>query len=251
MFDRDDRERLTDLLYDYFDAQSDWLVGQYRGYLDNGLPAHRAMKRTRRDFFRLVADELDSKCTWSKVRNREVRSALEAIDGFVFIAVMNGLLNVATARILGTGSGFAGLLAVADDAIDAAREALEPEPELPSEKPTVIGQPRKIAPRVPVPDWMPSRMDEAEEAIEETGAAVEGGSAGVVKDRLTGMLATDRAILGDPRADDLMSEDFDPDPETDEKEREPLRRKLPGMPSGLLFGLGGMLDNLRGRGGDE
>jgi len=251
IFDKADREKLVDFLEDYFDEQSDWLAGQYRGYLDNGLPARRALKRTKRDFFRLVADELDTRATWSKVRRREVRDMLEAVDGFVFEGLLQGLLNLATARILGTGSGFAGLLAVADDAIDAAREALEPDPEPPSEKPTVIGQPRKIAPRVPVPDWMPSRMDEAEEAIEETGASVEGGSAGVVKDRLTGMLATDRAILGDPRADDLMSEAFDPDPETDEKEREPLRRKLPGMPSGLLFGLGGMIDNLRGRGGDE
>ncbi len=252
IFDKADREKLVDFLEDYFDQQSDWIAGQYRGYLDGGLPARRALRRTRRDFFRLVADELDTRAAWNKVRRREVRDMLEAVDGFVFEALLNGLMNLAAARILGTSSaGVAGLLAVADDAIDAAREALEPEPELPSEKPTVIGQPRKIAPRVPVPDWMPSRMDEAEEAIEETGAAVEGGSAAAVKDRLTGMLATDRAILGDPRADDLMSEAFDPDPETDEKEREPLRRKLPGMPSGLLFGLGGMIDNLRGRGGDE
>ena len=252
IFDKADREKLVDFLEDYFDAQSDWLAGQYRGYLDNGLPARRALRRTRRDFFRLVAEEMDSRAEWERVKRDEVRQILESVDGFVFEALLNGLMNLATARILGTGTGFAGLLAVADDAIDAAREALaEPEPELPSEKPTVIGQPRKISPRVPVPDWMPSRMDEAEEAIEETGAAVDGGSAGVVKDRLTGMLATDRAILGDPRADDLMSQDFDPDPETDEKEREPLRRKLPGMPSGLLFGLGGMIDNLRGRGGDE
>ena len=252
IFDKADREKLVDFLEDYFDAQSDWLAGQYRGYLDNGLPARRALRRTRRDFFRLVAEEMDSRAEWERVKRDEVRQILESVDGFVFEALLNGLMNLATARILGTGTGFAGLLAVADDAIDAAREALaEPDPELPSEKPTVIGQPRKIAPRVPVPDWMPSRMDEAEEAIEETGASVEGGSAGVVKDRLTGMLATDRAILGDPRADDLMSEAFDPDPETDEKEREPLRRKLPGMPSGLLFGLGGMIDNLRGRGGDE
>ncbi len=249
IFDKADREKLVDLLEDYFDSQSDWIVGQYRGYVDSGMPERRALRRTRKDFFRLVVDELDSRADWSRVKRAEVKQILESIDGFVFEALLTGLLNLVTARILGTGSGFAGLLAVADDAIDAAREALEPE--LPSEKPTVIGQPRKIAPRVPVPDWMPSRMDEAEEAIEETGAAVEGGSAAAVKDRLTGMLATDRAILGDPRADDLMSEAFDPDPETDEKEREPLRRKLPGMPSGLLFGLGGMIDNLRGRGGDE
>ena len=247
MFNREDKERLTDLLYDYFDAQSDWLAGQYRGYLDNGLPARRALKRTRRDFFRLVADELDSKATWSKVRNREVRAALEAIDGFVFNAVMNGLLNVATARILGTGTGFAGLLAVADDAIDAAREALaEPDPEPPSEKPTVIGTPRKISPRVPVPDWMPSRMDDIED-VEETGADVEGGSAAAVKDRLTDMLATDRAILGDPRAEELVvDEEFSDDPDTDEEE-EPLRRRLPSMP----FGLGGVLSSFRKSGGDE
>jgi len=248
MFNREDKERLTDLLYDYFDAQSDWLAGQYRGYLDNGLPARRALKRTRRDFFRLVADELDSKCTWSKVRNREVRAALEAIDGFVFNAVMNGLLNVATARILGTGTGFAGLLTVADDAIDAAREALaEPEPEPPSEQPTVISKPRKVAPKVPIPDWMPSRMDDIED-VEETGADVEGGSAAAVKDRLTDMLATDRAILGDPRAEELVvDEEFSDDPDTDEEE-EPLRRRLPSMP----FGLGGVLSSFRkGTGGDE
>tara|TARA_R110000851_G_scaffold77559_1_gene170849 strand:+ start:192 stop:950 length:759 start_codon:yes stop_codon:yes gene_type:complete len=251
MFNREDKERLTDLLYDYFDAQSDWLAGQYRGYLDNGLPARRALKRTRRDFFRLVADELDSKCTWSKVRNREVRASLEAIDGFVFNAVMNGLLNVATARILGTGTGFAGLLAVADDAIGAAREALEPDPEPPSEQPTVIGRPRTVEPVVPIPDWMPSRVDEAEEAIEETGAAVDGGSAAAVKDRLTDLLKTDRAVLGDPRAEDLMGPGFEPDPDTDEEE-EPLRRRLPSMPTGRLFGLGGVLSSFRkSSGGDE
>jgi len=247
IFDKADREKLVDFLEDYFDEQSDWLAGQYRGYLDNGLPARRALKRTKRDFFRLVADELDSRATWSKVRRREVRDMLEAVDGFVFEGLLQGLLNLATARILGTGGGFAALLTVADDAIDAAREALaEPEPELPSEKPTVIGTPRKISPRVPVPDWMPSRMDEAEEAIEETGSAVEGGSAGVVKDRLTDMLATDRAILGDPRADELVvDEEFSDDPDTDEEE--PLRRRLPSMP----FGLGGVLSSFRKTGGDE
>jgi len=247
IFDKADREKLVDFLEDYFDAQSDWLAGQYRGYLDNGLPARRALKRTKRDFFRLVADELDSRATWSKVRRREVRDMLEAVDGFVFEGLLQGLLNLATARILGTGGGFAALLTVADDAIDAAREALaEPEPELPSEKPTVISKPRKVAPKVPIPDWMPSRMDDIED-VEETGAAVEGGSAGVVKDRLTDMLATDRAILGDPRADDLLGgEDYEPDPDTDEEE-EPLRRRLPSMP----FGLGGVLSSFRKSGGDE
>jgi hypothetical protein len=251
IFDRDDREKLVDFLEDYFDEQSDWLAGQYRGYIDGGLPARRALKRTRRDFFRLVADELDTKATWSKVRRREVRDMLEAADGFVFEALLNGLMNLATARILGIGTGFAGLLAVADDAIGAAREALEPDPEPPSEKPTVIGKPRTVEPRVPIPDWMPSRVDEAEEAIEETGAAVDGGSAAAVKDRLTDLLKTDRAVLGDPRAEDLMGPDFEPDPDTDEEE-EPLRRRLPSMPTGRLFGLGGVLSSFRkSSGGDE
>ena len=248
IFDKADREQLVDFLEDYFDAQSDWLAGQYRGYLDNGLPARRALKRTKRDFFRLVADELDSRATWSKVRRREVRDMLEAADGFVFEALLQGLLNLATARILGTGGGFAALLTVADDAIDAAREALaEPDPEPPSEQPTVISKPRKVAPKVPIPDWMPSRMDDIED-VEETGADVEGGSAGVVKDRLADMLATDRAILGDPRAEELVvDEEFSDDPDTDEEE-EPLRRRLPSMP----FGLGGVLSSFRkGTGGDE
>ncbi len=103
LFDKADREKLVDFLEDYFDAQSDWLAGQYRGYLDNGLPARRALKRTKRDFFRLVADELDSRATWSQVRRREVRDMLEAADGCVFEALLNGLMNLATARILGTG----------------------------------------------------------------------------------------------------------------------------------------------------
>ena len=251
IFDRDDREKLVDFLEDYFDEQSDWLAGQYRGYIDGGLPARRALKRTRRDFFRLVADELDTRATWSKVRRREVRDMLEAADGFVFEALLNGLMNLATARILGTGTGFAGLLAVADDAIGAAREALEPDPEPPSEQPTVIGKPRTVEPVVPIPDWMPSRVSDAEEAIEETGAAVDGGSAAAVKDRLTDLLATDRAILGDPRAEDLMGPGFEPDPDTDEEE-EPLRRRLPSMPTGRLFGLGGVLSSFRkSTGGDE
>jgi len=250
IFDKADREKLVDFLEDYFDAQSDWLAGQYRGYLDNGLPAPRALKRTKRDFFRLVADELDSRATWSKVRRRQVRDMLEAADGFVFEALLQGLLNIATARILGTGAGLAGLLAVADDAIGAAREALaEPEPELPSERPTVIGRPREVAPKAPIPDWMP-RLDED---VEETGAAVDGGSAAAVKDRLTDMLATDRAILGDPRAEDLLGgEDYEPDPDTDDddEDEEPLRRRLPSLPTGRLFGLGGVLSSFRS-GGDE
>lgn len=251
IFDKDDREKLTDFLEDYFDEQSDWLAGQFRGYVDNGLPTRRALKRTKRDFFRLVADELDSRAEWDRVKRDEVRQVLESIDGFVFEALLNGLLNLATARILGTGTGFAGLLAVADDAIGAAREALEPDPEPPSEQPTVIGKPRTVEPVVPIPDWMPSRVDEAEEAIEETGAAVDGGSAAAVKDRLTDLLATDRAILGDPRADDLMGPGFEPDPDTDEEE-EPLRRRLPSMPTGRLFGLGGVLSSFRkSTGGDE
>ena len=251
IFDKADREKLVDFLEDYFDAQSDWLAGQYRGYLDNGLPARRALKRTKRDFFRLVADELDSRATWTKVRRREVRDMLEAVDGFVFEGLLQGLMNLATARILGTGTGLAGLLAVADDAIGAAREALaEPEPELPSEKPTVIGRPREVAPKAPIPDWMP-RLDED---VEETGAAVDGGSAAAVKDRLTDLLATDRAILGDPRADDLLGgEDYAPDPDTDDdddEDEEPLRRRLPSLPTGRLFGLGGVLSSFRS-GGDE
>lgn len=251
IFDKADREKLVDFLEDYFDEQSDWLAGQYRGYLDGGLTTRRALKRTRRDFFRLVADELDTRATWSKVRRREVRDMLEAVDGFVFETLLNGLMNLATARILGTGSaGVAGLLAVADDAIGAAREALaEPEPELPSERPTVIGRPREVAPKAPIPDWMP-RLDED---VEETGAAVDGGSAAAVKDRLTDLLATDRAILGDPRADDLLGgEDYAPDPDTDDddEDEEPLRRRLPSLPTGRLFGLGGVLSSFRS-GGDE
>jgi len=249
IFDKAGRERVVDFLEDYFDEQSDWLAGQYRGYLDGGLPARRALRRTRRDFFRLVAEEMDSRAEWDRVKRDEVRQVLESIDGFVFEALLQGLLNIATARILGTGTGLAGLLAVADDAIGAAREALaEPEPELPSERPTVIGRPREVAPKAPIPDWMP-RLDED---VEETGAAVDGGSAAAVKDRLTDMLATDRAILGDPRADDLLGgEDYAPDPDTDDDdEEEPLRRRLPSLPTGRLFGLGGVLSSFRS-GGDE
>lgn len=242
LFDKADRDKLVDLLEDYFDSQSDWIVGQYRGYLDGGMPQRRALRRTRKDFFRLVVDELDARADWDRVKRREVREVLEAVDGFVFEALLNGLLNLVTARILGTGTGFAGLLAVADSAVDAARDALEPEP--PSEAPTVVSTPgeRKIEPRAPIPDWMPSMADLAE--AEETGAAVDGGSASVVKDRLTNLVKADRAILGDVRADDLVVDERYADLPPDEDTEEPLRRKLPSMP----FGLGGVLSSLK-RGG--
>ena len=103
IFNKADREQLVDLLEDYFDEQSEWIVGQFKAYCDSGMPKRRALRRTRRDFFRLVVDELDTRADWDRVKRREVRDVLEAVDGFVFEALLNGLLNLVTARILGTG----------------------------------------------------------------------------------------------------------------------------------------------------
>jgi len=242
IFNRDDREQLVDLLEDYFDEQSLWIVGQFRAYCDAGMPKRRALRRTRRDFFRLVVDELDTRADWDRVKRREVRDVLEAVDGFVFEALLNGLLNLVTARILGTGAGFAGLLAVADSALHAAQDAIREEPEEEA-GPTVIKrapgvrlQPSKAA---PIPDWMPTGVDEGDEAVEVE--AVE-SSASTVKGRLGSLLRRDREVLGDSRAEtaELPMDVFPPDDATDEVPDEvapedlpePLRARLPGFPTG-------------------
>ena len=242
IFNRDDREQLVDLLEDYFDEQSEWIVGQYRSYLDGGMPARRALRRTRKDFFRLVVDELDTRADWDRVKRAEVRRVLEAVDGFVFEGLLTGLLNLVTARILGTGTGFAGLLAVADSALHAAQDAVaDDEPEEEEAGPTVI----KRAPGVRVhpgkaatiPNWMPTGVDEGDEAVE-----VE-SSASTVKGRLGSLLQRDREVLGDARAE-LPMDVFPPDDATDEVPDEvpdevapedvpePLRARLPGFPTG-------------------
>ena len=239
IFNRDDREQLVDLLEDYFDEQSEWIVGQYRSYLDGGMPARRALKRTRKDFFRLVVDELDTRADWDRVKRSEVKRVLEAVDGFVFEALLNGLLNLVTARILGTGTGFAGLLAVADSALHAAQDALQPEPEPEEEEeagPTVIKRaPGRVHPgkAATIPNWMPSGVDEGDEAVE-----VE-SSASTVKGRLGSLLQRDREVLGDARAE-LPMDVFPADDATDEVPEEvapedvpePLRARLPGFPTG-------------------
>ena len=237
IFNKADREQLVDLLEDYFDEQSEWIVGQYRSYLDGGMPARRALKRTRKDFFRLVVDELDTRADWDRVKRSEVKRVLEAVDGFVFEALLNGLLNLVTARILGTGTGFAGLLAVADSALHAAQDALQPEPEEEEEAgPTVIKRaPGRVHPgkAATIPNWMPSGVDEGDEAVE-----VE-SSASTVKGRLGSLLQRDREVLGDARAE-LPMDVFPADDATDEVPEEvspedvpePLRARLPGFPTG-------------------
>ena len=240
IFNRDDREQLVDLLEDYFDEQSEWIVGQFKAYCDAGMPKQRALRRTRKDFFRLVVDELDTRADWDRVKRAEVRRVLEAVDGFVFEGLLTGLLNLVTARILGTGTGFAGLLAVADSALHAAQDAIrEDEPEEEA-GPTVIKrapgvrlQPSKAA---PIPDWMPTGVDEGDEAVEVE--AVE-SSASTVKGRLGSLLRRDREVLGDARAE-LPMDVFPPDDATDEVPDEtspedlpePLRARLPGFPTG-------------------
>ncbi len=237
IFNRDDREQLVDLLEDYFDEQSEWIVGQYRSYLDGGMPARRALKRTRKDFFRLVVDELDTRADWDRVKRSEVKRVLEAVDGFVFEALLNGLLNLVTARILGTGTGFAGLLAVADSALHAAQDAIrEDEPEEEEAGPTVIKRaPGRVHPgkAATIPNWMPTGVDEGDEAVE-----VE-SSASTVKGRLGSLLQRDREVLGDARAELPMgvfpaddATDEVPDEVAPEDVPEPLRARLPGFPTG-------------------
>ena len=255
IFNRDDREQLVDLLEDYFDEQSEWIVGQFKAYCDGGMPKRRALRRTRRDFFRLVVDELDSRADWDRVKRKEVRDVLEAVDGFVFEALLNGLLNLVTARILGTGTGFAGLLAVADSALHAAQDAIR-EDEHDEAGPTVIKrapgvrlQPSKAA---PIPDWMPTGVDDGDEAVE-----VE-SSASTVKGRLGSLLQRDREVLGDSRAEtaELPVDLFPPDDATDEVPDEvlpedvpePLRARLPGFPTGGFTS--GLLSVFK-RGGDK
>ena len=237
IFNRDDREQLVDLLEDYFDAQSEWIVGQLRAYCDAGMPKQRALRRTRKDFFRLVVDELDTRADWDRVKRAEVRRVLEAVDGFVFEGLLTGLLNLVTARILGTGTGFAGLLAVADSALHAAQDALQPEPEEEEEAgPTVIKRaPGRVHPgkAATIPNWMPTGVDEGDEAVE-----VE-SSASTVKGRLGSLLQKDREVLGDARAE-LPMDVFPADDATDEVPEEvapedvpePLRARLPGFPTG-------------------
>ena len=237
IFNRDDREQLVDLLEDYFDEQSEWIVGQYRSYLDGGMPARRALKRTRKDFFRLVVDELDTRADWDRVKRSEVKRVLEAVDGFVFEALLNGLLNLVTARILGTGTGFAGLLAVADSALHAAQDAIrEDEPEEEEAGPTVIKRaPGRVHPgkAATIPNWMPTGVDEGDEAVE-----VE-SSASTVKGRLGSLLQKDREVLEDARAELPMdvfpaddATDEVPDEVSPEDVPEPLRARLPGFPTG-------------------
>jgi len=237
IFNKADREQLVDLLEDYFDEQSEWIVGQFKAYCDAGMPKQRALRRTRKDFFRLVVDELDTRADWDRVKRAEVRRVLEAVDGFVFEGLLTGLLNLVTARILGTGTGFAGLLAVADSALHAAQDALQPEPEEEEEAgPTVIKRaPGRVHPgkAATIPNWMPTGVDEGDEAVE-----VE-SSASTVKGRLGSLLQKDREVLGDARAE-LPMDVFPADDATDEVPEEvapedvpePLRARLPGFPTG-------------------
>ena len=238
IFNKADREQLVDLLENYFDEQSLWIVGQFRAYCDAGMPKQRALRRTRKDFFRLVVDELDTRADWERAKRAEVKRVLEAVDGFVFEALLTGLLNLVTARILGTGTGFAGLLAVADSALHAAQDAIREEPEEEA-GPTVIKRaPGRVHPGKvsPIPDWMPSKVDEGDEAVEVE--AVE-SSASTVKGRLGSLLRRDREVLGDARAE-LPMDVFPPDDATDEVPDEtspedlpePLRARLPGFPTG-------------------
>jgi len=237
IFNKADREQLVDLLEDYFDEQSEWIVGQFKAYCDAGMPKQRALRRTRKDFFRLVVDELDTRADWDRVKRAEVRRVLEAVDGFVFEGLLTGLLNLVTARILGTGTGFAGLLAVADSALHAAQDALQPEPEEEEEAgPTVIKRaPGRVHPgkAATIPNWMPTGVDEGDEAVE-----VE-SSASTVKGRLGSLLQKDREVLGDARAELPMdvfpaddATDEVPDEVSPEDVPEPLRARLPGFPTG-------------------
>ena len=239
IFNKADREQLVDLLEDYFDEQSEWIVGQFKAYCDAGMPKQRALRRTRKDFFRLVVDELDTRADWDRVKRAEVRRVLEAVDGFVFEGLLTGLLNLVTARILGTGTGFAGLLAVADSALHAAQDALQPEPEEEEEAgPTVIKRaPGRVHPgkAATIPNWMPTGVDEGDEAVEVESES----SASTVKGRLGSLLQKDREVLGDARAE-LPMDVFPADDATDEVPEEvapedvpePLRARLPGFPTG-------------------
>lgn len=177
---KDAREECTGLLYDYFDDQKLWLVGQYQGYLDDGIPPRRAIWQTRRDFFTLVVEELadraDDAVSWDRVKRKDVRTALEALDGFVFKALLNGALNMAAARLLGTASGFAGLLTAAETAQDAMEDDDAPT--------VVIGNPERPEHlrRVDVPLFHAPAEDVPEP------------SAQTVKARLSGLLDKDRAV---------------------------------------------------------
>ena len=239
IFNKADREQLVDLLEDYFDEQSEWIVGQFKAYCDAGMPKQRALRRTRKDFFRLVVDELDTRADWDRVKRAEVRRVLEAVDGFVFEGLLTGLLNLVTARILGTGTGFAGLLAVADSALHAAQDALQPEPEEEEEAgPTVIKRaPGRVHPgkAATIPNWMPTGVDEGDEAVEVESES----SASTVKGRLGSLLQRDREVLGDARAELPMdvfpaddATDEVPDEVSPEDVPEPLRARLPGFPTG-------------------
>tara|TARA_Y100001963_G_scaffold154984_1_gene244967 strand:+ start:183 stop:908 length:726 start_codon:yes stop_codon:yes gene_type:complete len=237
IFSKENRERLTDLLEAEFDERSAWLSGQYLGYIEGGMSERRALKRTRRDFFELVIDELDTAVTWDRVKRREVRNILEAIDGFVFEALFSGLLNLASARITGTGTGFSDLLALADGAIDAAQEAAEAsKPRRPG--PTL----RERIPPASIPSWaaVDSAEFEPDEPDEPDPAPVIEASATTVKGRLQDLLRRDRAVLRDEPEDDT---DEEPDPNDDPA-------GLPAAPtSSRLTGMGGsFLEKLSGRG---
>ena len=240
------RDQWEDLVLDYWSDQKLFIVGQYSGYIEDGLSERVALRQTRRDFYDLICDEIlddlagraDDAVTWRRVKRVEIRKTLERLDGVVFRALLRGALSTATARLTGAGAGFAGLLAVADATIDAAQDALtDPEPEMeveaPSEAPTVItGSPARPSHRVPVPDWF-TQADEAEPAEEVTTT----GSAAVVKERLETMLQEDRVILGDPRALEATDDDDDDDDDDDGGEVEPLRARLPRLPGGMFSGL--------------
>ena len=237
IFSKENRERLTDLLEAEFDERSAWLSGQYLGYIEGGMSERRALKRTRRDFFELVIDELDTAVTWDRVKRREVRNILEAIDGFVFEALFSGLLNLASARITGTGTGFSDLLALADGAIGAAQEAAEAsKPRRPG--PTL----RERIPPASIPSWaaVDSAEFEPDEPDEPDPAPVIEASATTVKGRLQDLLRRDRAVLRDEPEDDT---DEEPDPNDDPA-------GLPAAPtSSRLTGMGGsFLEKLSGRG---
>ena len=241
------RDQWEDLVLDYWADQKLFIVGQYSGYIQDGLSERVAMRQTRRDFYDLICDEIlddlaeraDDSLTWRRVKRAELRRTLERLDGVVFRALLRGALSTATARLTGAGAGFAGLLAVADATIEAAQDALtDPEPEVevepPSEAPTVItGSPSRASHRVPVPDWF-TQADEAEPAEE---VSADTGSAAVVKDRLEKLLQEDRVILGDPRANEPTDDNDDDDDDDDGGEVEPLRARLPRLPGGLFSGL--------------
>lgn len=238
IFSKENRERLADLLEAEFDERAAWLSGQYLGYIEGGMSERRALKRTRRDFFELVIDELDTAVTWDRVKRKEVRNILEAIDGFVFEALFSGLLNLASARITGTGTGFSDLLALADGAVDAAQEAAEAsKPRRPG--PTL----RERAAPANIPTWASLNTPEFEpdevEPEPDPEPVIE-ASATTVKGRLQDLLRRDRAVLRDEPDDDT---DEEPDPNDDPAD-------LPAAPiSSRLTGMGGsFLAKLSGRG---